>query len=193
MAASVKALWGRSDPDRSRSRKLVMSYYAYSFESRVSVLDMGRMVYRVVQVPRDVLAGLSRSGRGPLRIVGEINEFPYAGAVTPGSAGPYLLLSMARLREMGLKVGDVVDVRFNLDSSVEVALPEALETALAANAAAQAAWQALTPGRQRGLVHLVASAKRPETQAKRAADLVAGLLGTDGAKLPGPPSRRQQA
>lgn len=169
-----------------------MSYYAHSFESRVTALDMGRMVYRVVPVPRETLEPLEKPGRGPLRIAGEINDFPYSGAVTPSSAGPYLLLSQTRLKEMGLRVGDAVEVRFNIDTSDVVDLPEALEAALAGNAAAAEAWEALTPGRQRGLVHLVASAKRPETQAKRARDLVEGLLALNGATLPGPPSRRKQ-
>lgn len=169
-----------------------MSYYAHSFDSRVAALDMGRMIYRIVPVPRETLDLLDRRGRGPLRIAGEINDFPYSGAVTASSAGPYLLLSQARLKEMGLRVGDAVEVRFNVDTSDVVDLHEALEAALAENAAAEEAWEALTPGRQRGLVHLVASAKRPETQARRARELVEALLALNGARLPGPPSRRKQ-
>lgn len=169
---------------------LAMSYFAHSFESVISTWDLGRMIYRIIAVPEDLVSTLPRSGNQPPRIAGEINDFPYSGAISRNSDGPYLLISARALKATGLRTGDPVEVRFNLEAPDAVAVPELLGDALAEDAAARAGWNALTPGRQRALSYHVGSAKRAETQAKRAAEIVAGLKGLDGMTLPGSPSRR---
>ena len=49
-------------------------------------------------------------------------------------------------------------------------------------------WEALTPGRRRGLLYQVATAKRAETRARRIATLVAGLADPESAA----PRRRSE-
>ncbi|HYZ47768.1 MAG TPA: YdeI/OmpD-associated family protein [Sphingomonas sp.] len=54
----------------------------------------------------------------------------------------------------------------------ELALPDDLREALAANPAAQAVYEAFPPGQKREYCDWVAEAKRPETRAKRVAQAV---------------------
>jgi uncharacterized protein YdeI (YjbR/CyaY-like superfamily) len=55
-------------------------------------------------------------------------------------------------------------------------LPEELAAALAADAEATAAWQAMPPSHWREHIKFVGEAKRPETRVKRAAKVVTMTL-----------------
>jgi uncharacterized protein YdeI (YjbR/CyaY-like superfamily) len=79
-----------------------------------------------------------------------------------------------------------VEVRFNVADPNAVQIPEELAAALDADALARAAWDALTPGRRRGLAHRVAAAQKEATRHARTAELIAGLR---AGRLPGPPPR----
>lgn len=99
------------------------------------------------------------------------------------------MLSPALLRSIGATVGSVVNLRFRLVAETVVETPAELADAIAASPDAQARWQALTPGKQRGLAAMVNALARPESRRRKAAEL-AQILAT-GAELPGPPSRRK--
>ncbi|MEM9267932.1 MAG: YdeI/OmpD-associated family protein, partial [Pseudomonadota bacterium] len=77
------------------------------------------------------------------------------------------LLSKTLIKALDLTMGEICDVRFALDDPNAVTLPPALTQALREDDALYALWQAQTPGKQRGLAHMVATAKTPPTQAKR--------------------------
>jgi uncharacterized protein YdeI (YjbR/CyaY-like superfamily) len=57
---------------------------------------------------------------------------------------------------------------------IAVEVPDDVAAAIRAGGR-QAAWDALTPGKRRGLLYQVATAKTAPTRAKRIAALVAGL------------------
>jgi uncharacterized protein YdeI (YjbR/CyaY-like superfamily) len=99
------------------------------------------------------------------------------------------MLSPALLRTIGATVGSTVSLRFRLVAETVVETPAELATAIAASHDAQARWQALTPGKQRGLSAMVNALARPESRQRKAAEL-ADILAT-GAELPGPPTRRK--
>ncbi|MEL6374250.1 MAG: YdeI/OmpD-associated family protein [Pseudomonadota bacterium] len=172
-----------------------MSYYPHSFEAPIVYHDVGsaRYAYTVVFVPPQVAEDLPLDQHPRLRVKGEINDHPFASALTPVRGAWYILLSKAMLKAIEAEVGDTVDVRFACDDQDAVDVPEALATALAQDAAIAKAWDALTPGKQRGLAYLVASAKRAETQAKRVADVFAVLRGErDIRQAPGDARRRKR-
>ena len=121
-----------------------MSYYAYSFEAVVDSLAYETYNYTVVFVPPTIEMDAAR-----VRIDGEIADYPFNAAVLPSQQGRHIILGRDLMRAAGLRIGDVVEVRFNIADPDAVVVPEPLERALDANEQARAAWDALTPGRRR--------------------------------------------
>lgn len=154
-----------------------MSYYDRAFEGHLEELIYpGKYRYFIVRLSEEMAAELPFDRQPRLRASGEINDLPFHGAWVPaGENLPYLHLSAAFVAELGVRVGDPLEVRFKLEPSDLVEICEALAAALAADPNADAVWQGLTPGRRRGLAHLVGSAKREETRRRRAAKLITDL------------------
>ena len=165
-----------------------MSFYSFWFEGVVDTLDYEKYLYSVIYLPAEIAAQLPLAVHPRLRVEGEINDYPFSGAFIPSSQGHHLILGSARLKAMGLKVGMPVE-RFNIADQDGVDVPEELLGALFADRAAQQAWDALTPGKQRGLAHFVGSAKTEATREKRAMEIALGLTGQPGGKLPMQASR----
>ena len=87
------------------------------------------------------------------------------------------MVSKAMMKAAEVSLGDTVEVRFEVADQDAVDIPPALRTALAEDEPLREAWDALTPGKQRGFAHPIAQAKRPETLAKRLGALRETLLG----------------
>lgn len=86
-------------------------------------------------------------------------------------------LSKASRAELGVEVGDEVDVTVSLDSEErEVEVPADLAAALDA-AGQRAAFDALTHTRRKELARSVTEAKRPDTRERRIASAVAAATG----------------
>ena len=153
--------------------------------------DVGRTAYRVVYLPAEIAAGLPFEAHPRLRVEGEIAGIPFEGAFQPSARGRYLMVNPETCRAAGLSLGDDVAVRFVVADQDAVSVPDELVVALLEDRDAMAAWEALTPGRRRGLCHHVASGRREETRAIRAEAIVAALAAGDPDALPGPPKRRR--
>ena len=153
-----------------------MIFFDYEFEAPVELYDFGRMAYTVVYLPREIEQELPFDEHPRLRINAEVNDYPLEGAWQPGGkigdGRYYLILSRHFLKQIESEVGSVVEVRFGIADQNHVDVPEELERALAEEDEARAAWEQMTPGKQRAVAHRVDSAKRAETRAKR----VAGVL-----------------
>ncbi len=148
-----------------------MAYYTHAFEAVVDRFAVGKtkpLWYNVVFLPAELEAELPFEAFPRLRIDGELNEQPIAGAFMPtGDGRYYLILSSKFLKQAGARVGEVVEVRFRIDEQDRVDVPAELERALARDNACRAAWDALTPGRRRGITHYVRTAKTAPTLNKR--------------------------
>lgn len=164
-----------------------MSYYSHGFIGEVSQLHYAPYSYTVIFVPEAIQSELPLALHPRLRVEGEIAEYDFNAALIPSSAGRHIILSPELLHATGLRIGDAVEVRFNIADQDAVLLPRELEIELAANPMAQIAWDKLTPGRRRGLAHLVAKPRAEATRSRKASELVTLLAA--GAPLPGPPSR----
>ena len=94
--------------------------------------------------------------------------------------GPICIgLSKAARAELGVEIGDAVDVEVELDQAERVVEPPAdLASELAAHARAQQAWDGLSYTRRKEIARSIDEAKRPETRARRLAAALAELLGT---------------
>jgi len=128
-------------------------------------------------VPAAELASDLPFARYPrLRVDGEIADMPVTGAWMPtGDGRRYFIVAPRVFRDAGVTVGSVVEMRFRIADQDAVDMPDALKAALLIDAEANAAWVALTPGKQRGLTHLVHGAKTEPTRARRVAEVIATL------------------
>lgn len=149
----------------------------YRFESKVELLDYGRMAYRIAKLPPAVVRQLPLADQPRLRFVGQINGHPHKGAILPaGDGSHYIILSRQTLKACHAVEGDRIMVEFQLDAPDSVDVPAELQAALERNRCAQDAWNELTPGKRRGFAHMVNSAKLPATKRKRVEEIVDQLL-----------------
>ncbi len=151
---------------------------AYSFESHLEVIDYGRMEYRVIYLPVELVSRLTFDKGQRLRICGTLNGTMISGAINPSKSGHYIMVSKKLQRICALNVGDAAFIEFEIDSAEAVDIPAELERALWANDAARKAWSLLTPGKKRGHCHLVNSAKLSKTKQKRIEELIDLLTST---------------
>ncbi len=89
-----------------------------------------------------------------------------------------MAVNKATREAIGKSAGDTVEFDLERDErsrSADIMLPPELVDALAADPTARAAFEALAPSRRREHADHVGAAKRPETRARRAAQVVAGL------------------
>lgn len=155
-----------------------MSRFGFEFAGRVASMVLGPWTYSVVYLPAEVAAMLPLDEFPRLRVRGEIGEFAFAGAWQPMGGKWYLKLSKEFLKKAECGVGDWVNVRFDIDDQAAVDLPEGLRVVLEGDAEFRAAWEALTPGKQRSWLLPVAQAKEAQTVAKRVAELRRALVKT---------------
>lgn len=148
-----------------------MSDYV-EFDGRIVPLKWGKSVYTVLPLPQNVMNALARTKR----VEGEINDHPINLAITraPGIDTAFLWTGKSLLLEIGAKPGESVEVRLRPIDPGIVDLPDDISAALRASGKT-ARFQQLSAGKQRSLIHLVNTAKRPQTRAKRIATLIEGL------------------
>jgi hypothetical protein len=143
-----------------------------TFDGQIEPLTLGRATSTILRLPPYVAAALD----GAKRVEGEIAEHPVNLALSrhDGVAGVFLWAGRSLLDCLGLAPGDVVEVRLRPAPDDRVDTPPDIEAALRAGGVL-AAWDALTPGKRRGLIYKISTAKTEATRAKRIAALVADL------------------
>jgi hypothetical protein len=141
-----------------------------TFEGVVEPLVWGTSTYTILRLPEDVVAALTSAKR----VEGEINEHPVNLALTrsPVVPGVFLWAGQSLLDRVGIVPGARLEVRLRAAPDDRVDVPDDVAHALHG---VMAAWQVLTPGKRRGLLYQVDTAKTAATRAKRIAVLVANL------------------
>lgn len=156
--------------------------YDYSFEGLIERFGVGKtrtIWYTVLLLPTDMHAELPFARYPRLRVDGEIADIPVTGAWMPTGGGRrYFIVAPRVMKDAAVGVGDLVEMRFKIADQDAVDMPSELMAALLADPMAMAAWEALTPGRKRGLTHRVHSAKSLATRARRVAEVVTELTGS---------------
>ncbi len=135
---------------------------------------MGEGGVHVLRLPPDVAAALA----GARRVEGEIAEHAVNLAI---SRARWLTASSCGRgnrcwNRVGIRPGEVVEVRLRPAPDDRVDVPDDVAAGLRAGGVTEA-WEALTPGRRRGLLYKIDTAKTAPTRAKRIAALVAELAG----------------
>ncbi|MEX0367728.1 MAG: YdeI/OmpD-associated family protein [Ruegeria sp.] len=143
------------------------------FEGVIEPMEWGKNTYTIVRLPDDIAAGLPPKTK---RVEGEFGDFPINLALTkaPVIDGIYVYTGKTFLRDSGLEVGQPFDARVRPVDPDIVEVPEEVLAALR-RAGRSADWSALSAGQQRSRLHLVNTAKRADTRAKRIAKLIADL------------------
>ena len=144
------------------------------FEGRIEPLLWGRATYTILRLPRDAAANLA--ARGAKRVEGEINDHPVNLGLSraPVVDGPFLWAGQSLLDRLGVEPGEVLEVRLRPAPDDRVDTPDDIAAALRA-AGVTAGWEALTPGKRRGLLYQIATAKTAPTRTKRIAALIQTL------------------
>ena len=166
-----------------------MSYFTHRFETHVSRHAVGTYHYTVVYLEAALHSELPLDQHARLRIEADVSGLPVKGAWQPARGRWYLMLPKALLKAAGLKIGSAVEVAFRVLPQDDVDVPEELAARRARMARVRKAWEALSAGKQRGIAHLVSSAKRPETKAARIDNIEAALLGKVRPPWERPPGR----
>ncbi len=154
-----------------------MSYFTHRFEAVLSLHPVGTYNYTVVYLDPELHASLPLKEAPRLRIEADISGVPVKGAWQPSSGRWYLMLPKSPIKKAGITIGTMVEVAFKVLPQDDVDVPPELSVALQAKPKVQKAWSALSAGKQRGLAHMVASAKRTQTKQARVEQVIAVLLG----------------
>jgi hypothetical protein len=143
-----------------------------TFEGRVEPLAWGRSTYTILRLPDTVIASLGTCRR----VEGEIAEHPVNLALSraPVVDEVFLWTGQSLLDRIGIAPGELVEVRLRPAPDDRVDLDPDIETALRF-AGLTDRWEALTPGKRRGLLYQIATAKTEQTRRTRIAKLVATL------------------
>lgn len=153
--------------------------YLHSFEGPIDRFGVGKtrkVWYTVLFLPHELESELPFDAHPRLRVEGEIADLPVEGAWMPtGDGRRYFIVAPRVLKGAAIGVGDMVEMRFGVADQSAVDVPSELVAALARAPKAQAAWLALTPGKQRGLTHRIHGAKAPETRRRRTDEVIAVL------------------
>jgi hypothetical protein len=152
-----------------------MSDYV-EFTGRIETLEWGKSTYTILRLPGEVAERFA--AEGARRVEGEMNEFPVNLAPTraPVLEETFLWAGKSLLDRIGLAPGDDVEVRLRKAPDDEVEMPEDVTAALRA-ADASHLWEALTPGKRRGLLYQIGTAKTQGTRDKRIAKLIVEIGG----------------
>lgn len=129
-------------------------------------------------LPAEIIRQLPK---GRVRVKGTFNGAPFALAVQHLKDGSrYFAVSAPLRKAAGIDLGDKVAVAFKTVDPDNVEIPEELEAVLAQDDRAREAWDKLTKGYQRGLIHYVTSVKNIDSRISRAIDTLnrakAGML-----------------
>ena len=141
----------------------------FRFETRLSEID-GVFLKTAIYLPEAIIKGLPA---GRVRVKGLCNGAPFALAVLHLKDGSrYFAVSAALRKAAGVRVGDPVNVSFTLVDPDKLEIPEELGAVLEQDDDARKAWDKLTPGYRRSLVHYITSVKNVDSRIKRSLDLL---------------------
>lgn len=143
-----------------------------TFEGRIEPMVWGRSTYTILRVPPEVATALHPARR----VTGEIAEHPVNLALTraPVMDDVFLWTGKSLLDRIGIEPGEQVEVRLRPAPDNAVDVDPDIEAALR-GAGFLERWENLTPGRRRGLLHQISTAKTQTTRAKRIAKLLEEL------------------
>ena len=140
----------------------------------------GRLVFDA-----ETVAALPRRADGSRRFICTLADLePWHAALIPDGTGAYFIIVNAqRIADLEASGADPQRLRCTLapdETEYGMEMPAELAEALAQDGEADRHFHALTPGKQRALIHQVTSAKREATRLRRATGIAAYLVEVRG-------------
>jgi len=123
-----------------------------TFQATLSNFDASNLWHYHIKVPADIAAPYIDADR---RVKCQIAEFDsFACALMPDGKGDYFInLNKERRKQLGLQVGDTIEVTIEKDESkYGMPIPEEMEVLLEQDEEASQYFHTLTPGKQRSLL-----------------------------------------
>ncbi|MGV3589949.1 MAG: YdeI/OmpD-associated family protein [Adhaeribacter sp.] len=141
---------------------------------------IGRLEYLVgmhyLEVPAEILQQLG--GKFNMRLLCTVNQKLtfQGGLMVLGQGNAYISINNKRLKQLGVKHGDVVQVTLQEDKSqYGMDMPEELAELLQQDNIGRERFDQLTPGRQRYIIHYVSAVKNTQLRIDRAILLIENL------------------
>ena len=143
----------------------------FQFAAELERFD-GKGAWYYILYPNSVEEEFGTKGR--LRVLGTMNGFDVDRALIPQGDGTHVFILGGELRKkLGVRLGDRIEMQFHVNPNPDVIdMPEELEVALEMEPELQVVYDRQTPGTKRGISYWINSGKRPETRAKRAAEIM---------------------
>jgi hypothetical protein len=146
----------------------------FIFTATLTELE-GPMFYAAIHIPLHLTA-FFRKTKGAIRVLCSINgkeEFPCA--LNPRGNEYLIIVSKALIRQHTLAPGVTFKVAIRLDPDKGLLMPEELQEVLNQDEWGNTLFEALTPGRKRGYIYYIRTAKTVDTRLKRSFEIVEKL------------------
>ena len=149
------------------------------FETTIEKQEFGTFAFTVIKLDKRLHDVLPLKDYPRLRVEVDLNGVVFEGSWQPTGGEWYLVVSKPKLTMAGLKLGSRVKVAFRLIPQDQVNVPEELARELEVDRSAAEVWEALSPGKRRGLCYLINEVKTPKTRGVRLARVLAMLHGDE--------------
>lgn len=147
----------------------------YKFAARITRIDAMFMQYILV-LPEDIIEQIAEENKGKknrIRVEGTMNGVPFALAVQSLKTGEKHFSVSAPLRKAAkIQASVPVEVEFHLVDPEKLIIPEELIAVLEEDPEGKIAFEKLTTGYKRSLIHYITSVKNVDSRIKRAIELV---------------------
>jgi hypothetical protein len=144
------------------------------FQTCIDRLDKLKLNY--IEIPVNIVKEMG--GTFKMRLMCSVNgaEPFHGGLVALGEGKGYITLNNKRMKELGLSIGDWVEVVLNPDESkYGMPVPEELAELLRQDPEGERRFEMLTPGKQRYIIHYVSQVKSSQLRIDRAMLLIGNL------------------
>jgi hypothetical protein len=131
---------------------------------------------RYLEVPANIVKKLG--GKFNVRLLCTVNKKItfQGGIVALGKGSGYISFNLKRMKEIGVKDGDVVEVKLEPDpSKYGMEVPEELNELFKQDKEGKKRFDGLSPGKQRYIIHYVSAVKNTQKRVDRAILLIENL------------------
>lgn len=146
-------------------------------------LNYGDIYYTVFPIKRKEVLEVLRPEANATRVIVNINGQGciHSGLMPDGKGDFFITISKEVRKKFGIEEGDEAELNISPDNSeYGMPLPEELAELWALDEEAFDVFHTLTPGKQRGLIYVIAKPKRSETRVKKAVQIMDYLKAVGG-------------
>ncbi|MTB50109.1 YdeI/OmpD-associated family protein [Lewinella sp. W8] len=182
-AGALLSCDGRAPALRAQFKQTMISITA-TLQLADEDLNYGGIYYTVFPIKRSAVAPIvEQEGKTDRRVIVTINGQGsiHSGLMPDGKGNYFITISKEVRKKFGIEEGDDAELTISPDESeYGMPLPEELAELWALDEEAYDVFHTLTPGKQRGLIYVIAKPKRSETRIKKAVQIMDYLKAVGG-------------